>query len=265
MRNLNKMRDRYQIDLDNKQVASIVFILIIVSVLIFFAGFFIGKKKCDIKTLECESAVNNVAIIEKKDSSTTKNSSENVSDNNLTSKKIENSEPNIDSNNSLKVENVDSNIKNLKDSNKTTKNDENILDKNPKKDLEKKDNGKLDEKNSIDLSKIDIEKVKSLNPDKNSNQIDSNQTEFKTSLKSDEKGEYIIQIRATTKKEDADKILQKLLSSGYKVFIESTESKGTLYYRVRLGFFKTRDDAKKFQELFEKESEYKETFITVVK
>ena len=103
-----------------------------------------------------------------------------------------------------------------------------------------------------------------MNLDKNSNQVDL-KTEFKTSLKSDDKGDFVIQIRATTKKDDADKISQKLLAQGYKVFIESTESKGTIYHRVRLGFFKTRDDAKKFQELFEKESEHKETFITVAK
>ncbi len=254
MRNLNKMKDRYQIDLDNKQVASIVFILIIVSLLLFFAGFFIGKKKCDIKTLECESAVNNVAIFEKKDSSNIKSSSENISDNNLTSKKTENSEKTTLSPNPSPLLGEGSLDSSEKNETKIEKTAENI----------KKNETKI-EKTGVDLSKIDIEKVKSLNSDKNSNQIDSNTTEFKTSLKSDDKGDFVIQIRATTKKDDADKISQKLLAQGYRVFIESTESKGTVYHRVRLGFFKTRDDAKKFQELFEKESEYKESFITVAK
>lgn len=58
-------------------------------------------------------------------------------------------------------------------------------------------------------------------------------------------GKYAVQVGAYQKEEEAKKIVEGLKSKGYPAFVETTKGSGQgTWYRVRIGLFKTRGEAK---------------------
>ncbi len=115
---------------------------------------------------------------------------------------------------------------------------ENVAQKDTEKNIENKNN--------------DSEKPKE---DKKS------QKAFKTKLKSASTGDYMLQVLATPDIDEANTLKDKLIQSGYNVFIEETKSNDVIYNRVRIGFFANENKAKEFKAKFEKETEIKKTFV----
>lgn len=79
-----------------------------------------------------------------------------------------------------------------------------------------------------------------------------------------EKGKYTVQIGSFTLKELAERRRKDLLSKGYPAFIKKSlvADKG-IWYRVRIGTFNTRDEAKKYGEIIKtKEGSVDTVFIT---
>ena len=87
----------------------------------------------------------------------------------------------------------------------------------------------------------------------------------KTTLISEKKGDFIIQLHATPNEEEANEIYQKLKELGFNVYVEKTNSKGTIYNRVRIGYFSTKEKAREFKDKFIEENGYEKTFVTTAK
>lgn len=67
------------------------------------------------------------------------------------------------------------------------------------------------------------------------------------------KGKYTVQIRASQKEEEANKIVETLVSKGYPAFIKVAKipGKGT-WFRIRIGTFKTRGEAELYGDSLRK-------------
>ncbi len=87
----------------------------------------------------------------------------------------------------------------------------------------------------------------------------------KTTLVSEKKGDFVLQLHATPNEEEANEIYLKLKELGFSVYVEKTNSKGTVYNRVRIGYFSTKEKAKEFKDKFIEENGYEKTFVTTAK
>jgi len=68
------------------------------------------------------------------------------------------------------------------------------------------------------------------------------------------KGEYAIQVVAYNDREKARSMVKKLKSRGFNAFVEEGRAGGKRVFRVKIGYYKTRDDAEKaVKELKKKE------------
>ncbi len=247
MRNLEKIRekviervtDKYHITINNKQVVSVIIAALLLFLIVFFAGFFIGQKDCKVKQIECEVNKNNIIINqENKDTEILKQSA-NLNDKKEIKKDVVNDEV------------LTTNITPLAEkNNKISDKKEEIKKEVVKNETETTGSNPLTEKKTLkddDLSKIKLN-IKN-----------------KTTLISEKKGDFIIQLHATPNEEEANEIYQKLKELGFNVYVEKTNSKGTIYNRVRIGYFSTKEKAREFKDKFIEENGYEKTFVTTAK
>jgi DedD protein len=77
-------------------------------------------------------------------------------------------------------------------------------------------------------------------------------------------GRYTVQIGAFQREEEAKKIVKSLISKGYPAFIKSVDipGKGT-WYRIRVGKFKTREEAELYGDNLKKDPDIKSVLIKV--
>jgi len=247
MRNINKIKelkdDRYTFYLDNKQIASIIISTISLGAVLFFTGYFIGKEGSNKENINDEIKTKNIAIINTTSTKTTKEPiHENKNNNNV--EEIKDIDKKTDTSDNTEV---------IKDSEKKVVN--NDTDNQTGKMIGDKEKNK-ENNNIINTPKLP-ENIK-----KNKGTGDK---PFKTTLKSNEKGKYILQVLATPKLKEANELKNRLSESGYNAFIEQVDSNGVMYNRVRIGFFKNSEEAKLFKNNFEKESGIKKTFVTIKK
>jgi len=59
------------------------------------------------------------------------------------------------------------------------------------------------------------------------------------------KKSWVINIASFTRRSEAEKLKKRLSSSGYNVYITEFQKGSTLYYRVRVGFYSTSNEARK--------------------
>ncbi len=64
-----------------------------------------------------------------------------------------------------------------------------------------------------------------------------------SSLKDDTAGYYSVQVGAFSDKKRADKLMAQLKSKGYQVYFVSLINRGTVFYRVRIGKYRTKMEA----------------------
>ncbi len=158
----------------------------------------------------------------------------------------------------------------LKDKKDILKNEKIVLEDKKKLKDEKivlEDKKDLKDNTLLNNQKVALKDTSNSNNQKDFNlpkitNMGSGDQDFKTSLKSSKAGKYVLQVKATTEIDDAENLKEQLKLSGYLAFIEKVNSNGTIYNRVRVGYFKTKDIALKFKNDFEKESGFKKTFIT---
>ena len=252
MRNINKIKelkdDRYTFSLDNKQIASIIISTITLGAVLFAIGYFIGKGGANKKVVSNEIKTKNIAIINPvKTHEKTAVETQGIAS--LKEKKGLRS-------NATKVTDVamQHRLKEKKEVNKPS--DNNIVKTQDTASQTNGENKEKEEKIAINTPEL---------PKKINNNKGTGNKPFKTLLKSNEAGKYILQVLATPKMKEAEELKNRLIESGYKAFIEKVDSNGVIYNRVRIGFFKSSEEAKIFKNNFEKESGIKKTFITIKK
>ena len=288
MKDINKVKignltkdDAYSFSLDSRQIASIVVGSLLLSFVIFFTGFFLGNKKLDLNAIECETKTKkNIAIfnIPRKTTiiSNKKNDKKDKKDEKIVLKDKKDEKTVLkDKKDILKDEKIV--LKDKKDEKIVLEDKKDILkdEKIVLEDKKKLKDEKIvleDKKDLKDNSLLNNQKVALKDTSNSNNQKDFNlpkitnmgsgDQDFKTSLKSSKTGKYVLQVKATTEIDDAENLKEQLKLSGYLAFIEKVNSNGTIYNRVRVGYFKTKDIALKFKNDFEKESGFKKTFIT---
>jgi cell division septation protein DedD len=272
MRNINKIKeikdDKYHFTLDNKQIAAMIISVLFLGAALFLTGYSIGKEGINKNNITDEMKTKNIAIINTNTAKQNKGSRSNTT----TVKDVallhpQSKDDGIASSlskddgtaSSLKKEGGRSNattvtdvamLHPLKDNGKTT-----VTQLNP---LENKD------KNNTLTKLSDSSKDTDSLPLKKENKGTGDKP-FKTTLKSDKEGKYILQVLATPKEKEANELKERLIESGYKAFIEKIDSNGVIYNRVRVGFFQSFENAKLFKDNFEKESGINKTFITIKK
>jgi DedD protein len=76
-------------------------------------------------------------------------------------------------------------------------------------------------------------------------------------------GKYTVQVSSFTEREKATELVARLIKKKYPAYITSTQISQTTWYRVRVGRFATREEAEKFA-LTLKEKEKLNTFVTPI-
>jgi len=61
-------------------------------------------------------------------------------------------------------------------------------------------------------------------------------------------GVWTVQLNAFPQERDADRLAKRLKDKGYDAYVASTDIKGKTWYRVRVGHFATREEARALQE-----------------
>lgn len=233
MRNLNKIKDKHNVSLDNRQFASLIGGTLFLGVVIFLAGYFIGGKKCDIAKIKCESNAENVKVIREfvtvpvkpvKPDKPNKTGTQTVKNTHTVKKVVvvapEKQEQDVKKRSSATIARL-----------KTGVPDQKIEKKPVQKKIVKKPVKKPVKKKVVPVSHGAA-------------------------------GKYVLQVLATTYQREAENLKTQLLQKGYRAFLQRTRSKGTTYYRVRIGYFKDRNEAKAFKGAFEKKLGFSKTFIT---
>ncbi len=73
--------------------------------------------------------------------------------------------------------------------------------------------------------------------------------------------DYTVQVAAYKTIEDAERHSQKLIDKGFPAFPVKAMIKGSLWYRVAIGSFKTKKQAKKYEMELKKQAVVKNTFV----
>jgi DedD protein len=76
-------------------------------------------------------------------------------------------------------------------------------------------------------------------------------------------GKYTVQVSSFTEREKATELVARLIKKKYPAYITSTQISQTTWYRVRIGRFASREEAEKFA-LTLKEKEKLNTFVTPI-
>ncbi len=74
-------------------------------------------------------------------------------------------------------------------------------------------------------------------------------------------GKFYLQVIATSSKEKANRIKRQFAKRKYPVFITTEKRNNAELYLVRVGFFKSKENALKHLKIIRTKSPYKETFI----
>jgi len=76
---------------------------------------------------------------------------------------------------------------------------------------------------------------------------------------------YSVQIGAFSKKEIAEKLKDNAISKGYKAFIKDYKTNGEILYKVYVGKYSTKEEAKKYITQIAKDLNVEHPFITEIK
>ena len=75
---------------------------------------------------------------------------------------------------------------------------------------------------------------------------------------------FVVQVSSLTKRPEADTIARRLRDMGYRSFVSETMA-GGLRYRVRVGKFKSREEAKAIAARLEKEGQFTGAWVDVAR
>jgi cell division septation protein DedD len=75
-------------------------------------------------------------------------------------------------------------------------------------------------------------------------------------------GGWAVQVASTTDLGEALRVVQRLRSKGYDAYTRRREIAGATWYRVRVGNFKTRTDAKRLEEELRREMQFDAAYVT---
>jgi len=76
---------------------------------------------------------------------------------------------------------------------------------------------------------------------------------------------YSVQIGAFSKKEIAEKLKDTAISKGYKAFIKEYKTNGEILYKVYVGKYSTKEEAKKYITQIAKDLNVEHPFVTEIK
>ena len=73
---------------------------------------------------------------------------------------------------------------------------------------------------------------------------------------------WSVQVSAPPAKDIADTLLQRLKAKGYDGYVVQAEVKGQSYYRVRVGYFDSREEAESVRQSLTRQEGYPEAYLT---
>jgi cell division septation protein DedD len=73
---------------------------------------------------------------------------------------------------------------------------------------------------------------------------------------------WSVQVAAPPSKDIADTLLQRLKAKGYNGYVVQVEVKGQTYYRVRVGYFDSREKAEAVHQSLMREGSYRDAYLT---
>ena len=73
---------------------------------------------------------------------------------------------------------------------------------------------------------------------------------------------WSVQVAATPARDIADSLVQRLKAKGYDGYVVQTEVKGQTYYRVRVGYFDSRQDAESVHQSLMRQEGYRDAYPT---
>jgi cell division septation protein DedD len=73
---------------------------------------------------------------------------------------------------------------------------------------------------------------------------------------------WSVQVSAAPAKDIADTLVQRLKAKGYGGYVVQTEVKGQTYYRVRVGYFDSREKAQSVRQSLMREEGYRDAYLT---
>ena len=73
---------------------------------------------------------------------------------------------------------------------------------------------------------------------------------------------WSVQVSAPPAKDIAETLLQRLKAKGYDGYVVQAEVKGQSYYRVRLGYFDSREKAESVRQSLTRQEGYPDAFLT---
>ena len=73
---------------------------------------------------------------------------------------------------------------------------------------------------------------------------------------------WIVQVRSTTDKASADELQALLVADGFPAYVVSAEVQGDIYYRVRVGRYRSQTDARSVETNLGNRSYIAETWVT---
>ncbi len=76
------------------------------------------------------------------------------------------------------------------------------------------------------------------------------------------RGKWSVQVNAYAEKRDAKRLVKKLTGKGYDAYVVSTNIKGRIWYRVRVGRLATRQEARNLQRTLMTKEKFAKAFAT---
>jgi cell division septation protein DedD len=73
---------------------------------------------------------------------------------------------------------------------------------------------------------------------------------------------WSVQVSATPAKDIADTLVQRLKAKGYDGYVVQAEVKGQTYYRVRVGYFDSRERAESVHQSLTRQEGYRDAYST---
>ena len=73
---------------------------------------------------------------------------------------------------------------------------------------------------------------------------------------------WSVQVSATPARDIADTLVQRLKAKGYDGYVVQAEVKGQTYYRVRVGYFDSRERAESVRQSLTRQESYRDAYLT---
>lgn len=73
---------------------------------------------------------------------------------------------------------------------------------------------------------------------------------------------WVVQVKATPNREEADELQAALASAGFPAFVVSEETRGQRLHKVRVGRYRTRDEAQRIQTALSTRTDVADTWVT---